>query len=104
MSLRIKSASKSLMANPCAEAFTEEMIEIADDGTNDYVEGETVDGKPFIKLDKEHVMRSKLRIETRKWISAKLKPKKYGDMVRNEHTGAEGGPIVIQSTPLDEKL
>lgn len=29
----------------------------------------------------------KLRVEARKWIAAKLKPKKYGDKVEHEHGG-----------------
>ena len=31
---------------------------------------------------------SKLRVETRKWIASKLKPKKYGDKVQTEHSGS----------------
>lgn len=31
------------------------------------------------KIDVEHIQRAKLRIDTRKWIASKLKPKKYGD-------------------------
>jgi hypothetical protein len=30
-------------------------------------------------LNGEHVQRSRLRIESRKWLAAKLKPKKYGE-------------------------
>lgn len=29
------------------------------------------------------------------WRAAKLKPKKYGDTKRMEHTGADGGPILV---------
>lgn len=29
----------------------------------------------------------KLRVDARKWIAAKLKPKKYGDKVEHEHGG-----------------
>ncbi|MEY5061827.1 MAG: hypothetical protein RIS45_1748 [Planctomycetota bacterium] len=41
----------------------------------------------------EAVRKAQLRIESRKWIASKLKPKKYNDRVINEVTGADGGPI-----------
>lgn len=55
-----------------ADTLFDEMIDIADDGSKDAV-GE--DGA----IDHEHIQRSKLRIETRKWMAGKLRPKKYGD-------------------------
>lgn len=57
-----------------AEKMFEEIIEIADDGTNDLMErrGEVVE-------DKEVTNRSKLRVETRKWYVSKVMPKKFGD-------------------------
>lgn len=36
----------------------------------------------------------RLRVDARKWIAAKLKPKKYGDFSRQEHTGADGKPLL----------
>ena len=57
------------------EVLVEEMIEIADDDSLDI--GFRGDGTTFI--DHEHIQRSKLRIDTRKWIASKLKSKKYGD-------------------------
>lgn len=63
-----------------ADALVEEMNDIADDGTNDWMEAHDKDGACIgWKLNGEHVQRSRLRIDTRKWIAAKLKPKKYGD-------------------------
>lgn len=73
-----------------AEAFIEEMHDIADDGTNDWMEVHDKDGACIgYKLNGEHVQRSKLRIDTRKWVASKLKPKKYGDKqtVDVNHTG-----------------
>ena len=37
----------------------------------------------------------RIRIDARKWIACKLKPKKYGEKVSQEHTGADGGPIAF---------
>lgn len=79
-----------------AEQMAEEMIEIADDGTNDYVERKRQDGSSYLEVDHEHIQRSKLRIETRKWTMGKLKPKKYGD--KTQITGADGrGPVQVES-------
>ena len=61
-----------------AEAFNEDILDIADDGSNDWIEVRNKKGDIEIVLDKEHVMRSRLRIDTRKWLMEKLKPKKYG--------------------------
>ena len=35
----------------------------------------------------ESVQRSKLRVDTRKWLMSKLAPKKYGEKVDLEHSG-----------------
>ena len=57
-----------------ADTLEDEILDIADDGTNDYMgEDEEYDG--------DAVQRSKLRVDARKWIASKLKPKKYGDRV-----------------------
>ncbi len=41
----------------------------------------------------------RVKIDAYKWRAAKLKPKKYGDKIINEHTGADGGPIETVSRP-----
>ncbi|HEX6431803.1 MAG TPA: hypothetical protein VF008_29130 [Niastella sp.] len=75
-----------------ADYITEEMIEIADDGSNDLMTIEKGDASYEVE-NKEVTNRSKLRVETRKWIASKLKPKKYGDKIGHELTGKDGGPI-----------
>jgi hypothetical protein len=62
-----------------AELMFEELLEIADDGTNDYMERERQDGSTFDALDSEHIQRSRLRVDTRKWYLSKVLPKKFGD-------------------------
>jgi len=74
-----------------AEGFAEELMDIADDGTNDFVEREDKKGNVRVMLDQENILRSKLRVDTRKWVVSKLLSKKYGDKL--EHSGPEGGPI-----------
>lgn len=51
------------------ELMAEELIEIAD-------------GEPDADVN-----RDRLRVETRKWVAAKLLPKKYGDKQQVEHSG-----------------
>jgi hypothetical protein len=55
-----------------ADTLADEILDIADDGSNDFM-GEDE------KYNGDAVARSKLRVDARKWIAAKLKPKKYGD-------------------------
>lgn len=77
-----------------ADAMAEECLDIADDGTNDYMERLDKDGECVgYQLNGEHVQRSRLRVETRKWLMAKMKPKKYGEKVVQEQTGPNGGPV-----------
>ena len=63
-----------------ADTLADEIISIADDGRNDWMEANAEDSVAW-KINGEHVQRSKLRMEARKWTAAKLKPKKYGDRV-----------------------
>jgi hypothetical protein len=58
------------------EVLVNEVLEIADDSSNDSVIND--DGKEV--TDHEHINRARLRIDTRKWLVAKLCPRLYGDM------------------------
>lgn len=69
-----------------AEAYVEDIPDIADDGSNDWMATNDPEN-PGWKFNGEHVQRSRLRIDARKWIAAKLLPKKYGDKVEHEHSG-----------------
>lgn len=70
-----------------ADALSDEMLDIADDGSNDWMASS--DGGQDYNGD--HVQRARLRIDTRKWIASKLKPKKYGDKL--EVGGDPSNPI-----------
>src|SRR5205814_6015466 len=61
-----------------ADFLAEEMIEIADDGSNDFMTITKGDISYEVE-NKEVTNRSRLRVDTRKWIASKLKPKKYSD-------------------------
>jgi hypothetical protein len=80
--------------------MADELLEISDDGSNDWMERSYGDDKPAGWVaNGEHVSRSKLRVETRKWILSKALPKIYGDKITAEHTGADGAPL--ESSPRD---
>jgi hypothetical protein len=73
-----------------ADLMAEEILLISDEAQNDYVERLGRNGGTFTALDTEAVLRSKLRVDTRKWLMAKLQPKKYGERVAVEHSGDVG--------------
>lgn len=62
-----------------ADAMADDILDIADDGRNDWMEAERKDGSTYMVVDHEHIQRSKLRVETRKFLMAKMKPKVYGE-------------------------
>ena len=78
-----------------ADTLFDEMLDIADDARNDWMERNGKDDAGW-EANGEHIQRSNLRLEARKWMAGKLRPKKYGDKITQEHTGADGGPVMIQ--------
>lgn len=70
-----------------AENMSDEITDIADDGTNDWMEKQTKSGNVVVVGDHEHMQRSKLRVEARQWIAEKLLPKKFGVKQQIEHSG-----------------
>ena len=66
-----------------ADTLADEIIDIADDGARDYIKQE--DGREVVDYD--HITRSRLRVDARKWVAAKLKPRKYGDRIEQHHSG-----------------
>ena len=76
-----------------ADTLADEIIDIADDGSNDWMERNGKDGSPGWFLNGEHVQRSKLRVDARKWTASRLKPKKYGEHSSRELTGKDGADL-----------
>ena len=81
-----------------AEKLADELVSIADDGTNDYMTRQRQDGEEYEVVNAEHIQRSRLRVDTRKWVASKLLPKKYGERNSIEVTGKDGAPLI----PSDE--
>lgn len=90
--LRDKEGFSDQYAQACearADYWADEILEIADDATNDWMMRKSGDDEIEV-ANHEHVSRSKLRVDARKWLMSKMAPKKYGDKVTTEHTGELG--------------
>ena len=80
------------------EALAEDLLELSDDGQNDWMENNDPEN-PGYRLNGEHIQRSKLRVDTRKWLLSKLVPKKYGDKMTQEHVGNPLTVLISQIGP-----
>ncbi len=97
----------ALAKEECADALVEDMLDIADNQVSQPV---LVDGVPLkingevVKaVDGPSVNHARLRVDTRKWAASKLKPKKYGERITQEHTGSVGLTDMTEDQ-LDAKL
>lgn len=85
-----------------ADFWAEQIIEISDtplEGTR------TEDGKDGIKTVREDMLgHRRLQVDTRKWLMARMAPKKYGDRLTQEVSGPAGGPIQTQEISPRETL
>jgi hypothetical protein len=77
-----------------AEHMADEMLDIADDGSNDWMERRNADGSTYEVVNGEHIQRSRVRIDARKWLLSKLAPKKYGEKI--QHAGHDGGALTVR--------
>ena len=71
-----------------ADKMAEDILTISDDGSNDTYE--TEDGT---RVNQDVIARSRLRVDARKWLAAKMAPKKYGDKL--ELSGDANSPLVV---------
>jgi hypothetical protein len=63
-----------------ADALFDEILQIADDGRNDSY----TDDEGNVRTDHDVIARSRLRVDSRKWMAGKLRPKVYGDKIQQE--------------------
>jgi len=75
------------------ETLVDEIIDIADDSTQD----EIINDQGMRVCNSEFIARSRLRIDTRKWLASKLVPKIYGLQTKEEKS-------IDTSTSFLEKL
>lgn len=68
-----------------AEALADEIVEIADEACTTVradkhgTKPDDEEGNTEVVFDSAAVARNRLRVDARKWVASKLKPKKYGD-------------------------
>lgn len=72
-----------------AMGWADEVVEIADNGVNDWMRRNAPDDPGWV-ANGENFNRSRLRVDTRKWLLSKVLPKVYGD--NGESAGR--GPLV----------
>ena len=101
--LRENDKFREQYARACEERsymHAEDIIEIADNATNDYMEKLEGDGYIF---NSENVQRSRLRIDTRKWLMSKLNPKIYGDKLDMTTNGNDIG-VTLSASQAEQLL
>lgn len=89
-----------------ADTYAAETVEISDDDSRDWEMIRSPEGVVTgIKVDGEHVQRSKLRIDARKWYASKLAPKKYGERTDVNVSGQLSlEQLVLESMAPKEKV
>lgn len=83
-----------------ADALFDEILSIADDGKNDWMEKNFGEDSRWVE-NGEALRRSQLRIDARKWMAGKLRPKKYGEKLDINLDGSVN--FAISSEPVSEE-
>jgi len=86
------------------DVWAEEIIAISDDGTTDYIMKTGRNGHEYEAVDQEHIQRSRLRVDSRKWLLSKLRPGQYGDKVTAELSGSIGVTHDVSTLSEREKM
>jgi len=81
-----------------ASAMEEEILSISDDDSGDRIEDPETGSA---KVNTEFVARSRLKVDTRKWLMARMAPRVYGDKVTQEISGPDGGAIKQEFTTIE---
>lgn len=76
------------------QLMAEDTLDISDDGRNDVFTADDGDER----TNHDVVARSKLRVDTRKWLLSKMLPKVYGDKLDLNHSGV----MEIKAVPDDQ--
>lgn len=77
------------------EQMAEDIQNISDDSHADEKFITDSNGNVIPVCNTEFVQRSKLRVDTRKWLMSKLAPKKYGEKSTTELVGKDGKDLPI---------
>ncbi|AMO36424.1 hypothetical protein AC731_006530 [Thauera humireducens] len=87
---RAKEAQAEFMAEELAELHNKAWVPVLDPDTGMPI---VVDGRPLMTVDKASAAIVRLEADNKKWLMGKLKPRRFGDKVTQEHVGEGGGPI-----------
>ena len=75
-----------------ADTLADEIVAIADEPPVIVTSG---DGEEVeVALDSAAIARQRLRIDARKWVASKLKPKRYGEKIDLEHGSDPDRPMI----------
>lgn len=80
-------------------AMADDIVEISDDGSNDWMERNGDDNVGWA-INGESLGRSRLRVDTRKWMLSKALPKIYGDKIAVDNTHNLGDPLMELMTEV----
>ena len=84
------------------ELMADEIMDIADDGSNDYMKRTGKDGDEGYVLNGEHVQRSRLRVDSRKWFLSKVLPR-FADS-KDNNADATAANLAATLASLVDKL
>ncbi|MFA5387285.1 MAG: terminase small subunit protein [Candidatus Paceibacterota bacterium] len=90
--------AKACMAR--AYFWADELIDIADDSSNDYMTRQR-DGENYEAVNPEAIARARLRVDTRKWLMCKLIPA-YSDKVELGATGDVAAALMAWANKLPD--
>lgn len=80
-----------------ATCMEEEILQISDDSSGDAIEDPETGAT---RQNTEFVARSRLKVDTRKWLMARMAPKKYGDKIEQTLNGGDR-PIETKVTVIE---
>ncbi len=84
-----------------ADTYSDQIVDIGEEVPMMVITDE--DGKVTKRVDPAGIQRNRLRVDARKWVASKLKPKKYGE--RTTIAGDKDAPLeVVHSTVLDDTI
>jgi hypothetical protein len=80
-----------------ADTLADQIIAIADTPLQGVKTKTDSDGN-IETTEGDMIEHRRLQVDARKWIAAKLKPRKYGEKVEQTHVGDKERPILISPT------
>lgn len=83
-----------------ADILAEDCLDIADDSSKDV----RVNDEGYETFNGEFAARSRIKIDTRKWLAAKLMPRQYGDKLQIEQKSLENAELKEENQRLRAEL